>query len=92
MEEKTKLDDLRDSSGKSDRRSLKSTFSARNLVAGREILSQITEFCAELKRMVKKGSKKGVSEKASDGILGELKERVRERERAPLLVVKERGV
>ena len=88
MEEKTKLDDLRDSSGKSDRRSLKTTFSARNLVAGREILSQITEFCAELKSMVKKGSKKGVSEKASDGILCVLKEIISYRESAPLLVVK----
>ncbi|XVE96010.1 hypothetical protein REPUB_Repub02eG0184800 [Reevesia pubescens] len=80
--EETKLDDVRENSAKSDRkRGLKSTFSARNLVAGREILSQITEFCAELKRMTRKGSTKGASEKASDGVLGELKERVREREK-----------
>ena len=30
---------------------LKSTLSARNLFAGRDILNQITEFCNELKRM-----------------------------------------
>ncbi|XP_062115336.1 uncharacterized protein LOC133829624 isoform X2 [Humulus lupulus] len=30
---------------------LKSTLSARNLFAGRDILNQITEFCSELKRM-----------------------------------------
>ena len=87
------MDDLRDNSAKSDRkRGLKSTFSARNLVAGREILSQITEFCAELKKMASKSSKKGASQKASDGVFGELKERVREKERRPLLVVKEREV
>ncbi|XP_022766012.1 uncharacterized protein LOC111310903 [Durio zibethinus] len=91
MKEKTLLDDLRDNSAKSDgKRGLKSTFSARNLGAGREILSQITELCAELKKMARKGSKKGASEKASGGVLGELKERVRERERTPLLVVKDR--
>lgn len=91
MEEKTQMDDLRDNSAKSDKkRGLRSTFSARNLVAGGEILSQITEFCAELKKMARKGSKKGAPEKAPNGVLGELKERVRERERMPLLVVKER--
>lgn len=31
--------------------SLKSTLSARNLFAGRDILNQITEFCNEIKRM-----------------------------------------
>ncbi|XP_022748134.1 uncharacterized protein LOC111297768 [Durio zibethinus] len=93
MVEKTQLDDLRDNSAKSDRkRRLKSTFSARNLVAGREILKQITEFCVQLKKMASKGSEKRASEKASDGVLGELKERVRENERMPLLLVKEREV
>ncbi|XVE61185.1 hypothetical protein DITRI_Ditri06bG0019200 [Diplodiscus trichospermus] len=90
-EEKNQMDDLRNNSAKYDRkRGLKSTFSARNLAAGREILSQITEFCSELKKMASKSSKKGASEKVSNGVLGELKERVREKERTPLLVVKER--
>ncbi|XVF56095.1 hypothetical protein PTKIN_Ptkin06aG0089400 [Pterospermum kingtungense] len=82
----TQLDDLNDNLAKCDRkRGLKSSFSARNLIRGREILSQITEFCAELKKMALKTSKKGVSEKASDGVL----ERVRKQERLPLLVLKQ---
>ncbi|OMO70239.1 hypothetical protein COLO4_28674 [Corchorus olitorius] len=87
VDEKTLLENLGESSAKSTRKQgLKSTFSARNLVAGREILSQITEFCAQMKKMARKGSKKG----ASDKTLGEVKERVREKERVPLLVIKER--
>lgn len=42
---------------------LRSTFSARNLVGGREFLNQITDFCAELKKLARKGSKKAVYEK-----------------------------
>lgn len=86
------LDDSKDiNSAKSDRKrgNLKSTFSASNLVGGREILSQIKEFCAELKKIARKSSKNGaiISEKVpSDGVLGELKERVRAKERMPLLV------
>ncbi|KAI4300756.1 hypothetical protein L6164_034094 [Bauhinia variegata] len=66
---------------------LRSTFSARNLLGGREVLSQITEFCSELKRIVKikKGSKKGTA----SGVSAELKETMIERERIPLLVVKD---
>lgn len=46
---------------KSHRRSkLKSTFSAQNLLGGREILSQITGLCSELKRLARKGSKRRV--------------------------------
>lgn len=67
---------------------LRSTFSARNLLAGREILNQITEFCSELKKLGSKSSKKAV-EKEHHGVLGELKERVRDRERMPLLNIKE---
>ncbi|GMJ02313.1 hypothetical protein like AT3G52110 [Hibiscus trionum] len=63
------------------KKGLKSSLSGRNLVGGRDVLSQISELCAELKRMARKGSRKGAPEKASGGVLGEWKERVRERER-----------
>lgn len=63
---------------------LRSTFSARNLKGGREILNQITEFCSELKKLAKKGSKRATTEK----VLGEMKERVEEKGRVPLLEVK----
>lgn len=38
--------------------SLKSTHSARNLFAGREILNQITEFCRELKKIALNASER----------------------------------
>ena len=72
---------------KSDRKSqLKSTFSAQNLLGGREILSQITGFCSELKRLARKGSKKGATDKAPSpsGVSEEQMKRI------PLLMVKER--
>ena len=72
------------------KKQLKSTFSAQNLLGGREILSQITEFCSELKKLARKGSKKGTSEKASSGVLEEAKVKGLGRERMPLLAVKER--
>ncbi|GKV34653.1 hypothetical protein SLEP1_g43011 [Rubroshorea leprosula] len=60
-----KMDDCGENLGKIDRKpGLRSTFSARKLVPGRETMSQITDFCAELKKMVRKGSKKGASVKA----------------------------
>ncbi|PON41111.1 interferon-activable protein [Parasponia andersonii] len=75
---------------------LKSTLSARNLFAGRDILNQITEFCNELKRMATKtrerdSSRKSaesvkqnvVGEKSKGGALGELDWRGNERK--PLL-------
>ncbi|KAK2363351.1 hypothetical protein QL285_088344 [Trifolium repens] len=72
---------------------LKSTFSAQNLLGGREILSQITGFCSELKRLAtrkgctKKGNEKGAN---SNGVLEELKEKTKgSKERVPLLAVKE---
>lgn len=71
---------------------LRSTFSAQNLLGGREILTQITGFCSELKRLARKGySKKGVIEKASSpsGLSEELKGAVVHKERVPLLAVKE---
>ncbi|CAH1440447.1 unnamed protein product [Lactuca virosa] len=40
-------------------RKLKSTFSARNLFTGNNILNQITEFCNELKRLGSKKKEKG---------------------------------
>ncbi|KAF2290033.1 hypothetical protein GH714_042463 [Hevea brasiliensis] len=79
-----KKQQMGDSHGNSSKPKLRSTFSARNLRGGREILSQITEFCSELKKLVKKGSKKGSKEKVSN----DMKERVGEKERVPLLEVK----
>lgn len=68
---------------------LKSSLSMRNLISGREILNQITDFCAEMKKMATKSSKKGMSEKVSGGVLNETKEKNgRQRERMPLLVRK----
>ncbi|GAV57279.1 hypothetical protein CFOL_v3_00817 [Cephalotus follicularis] len=61
----------------------------RNLVAGREILNQITDFCAELKRLAKK---RGSTEKGSSMVVGELRYRARERKRMPLIVVKDSEV
>jgi len=90
------LTDSKECPVRSNRRSkLKSTFSAQNLLGGREILSQITGFCSELKRLAtRKGStKKGWgNEKGSNsnGVLEELKEKsMGRKERVPLLVVKE---
>ena len=80
---------------------LKSTLSARNLFAGRDILNQITEFCNELKRMatrtreretverliVEKSNvvEENVAKEDSCEVLGEVKEK--EKERKPLLDV-----
>lgn len=81
---------------RNDKRSkLKSTFSAQNLLSGREIMSQITGFCSELKRLAtRKGSSKkgGGNEKGRNPnvVFEELKEKtVRCKERVPLIVVKE---
>ncbi|KAL4311285.1 hypothetical protein GQ457_01G013980 [Hibiscus cannabinus] len=74
-EEKTQRGDLKDKSAR--KKELKSSLSARNLVGGRDVLSQISELCAELKRMARKGSKKGAPEKASGGVLGDWRERER---------------
>lgn len=76
---------------------LKSTLSARNLFAGKDILNHITDFCSELKRLamnakereeVEKGivnnKEEEVKKVESNGeVLGELNGR--ERERMPLL-------
>ncbi|RDX95056.1 hypothetical protein CR513_22464, partial [Mucuna pruriens] len=78
---------------KSNRKSqLKSTFSAQNLLGGREIMSQISGLCSELKRLAR--GKKGTSEKGSSlpsGVSEQVKESVghSHRERVPLLVVKD---
>lgn len=60
-------------------RKLKTTFSARNLFAGNNILNQITEFCNELKRLGSKKKEKGdehrekeiVQKKCEVGVLQE---------------------
>ncbi|XP_027921846.1 uncharacterized protein LOC114179629 [Vigna unguiculata] len=68
---------------------LKSTFSAQNLLGGREILSQISGFCSELKRLAR-GGKKGTTEKggsSSGEVSEEVKESVVQKERVPLFVV-----
>lgn len=72
---------------------LKSTLSARNLFAGRDILNQITEFCNELKRMATRPRERGSArnsvesvkenvvkeEKSKNEVLGELERRGNER-------------
>lgn len=89
-ENETKSVELSENSSKHDRKpQMRSTFSARNLLGGREILSQITELCSELKKLGGRSWKKGTNAKGQDGVVGELKKRVRDRERSPLLVVKE---
>ncbi|XP_027351086.1 uncharacterized protein LOC113862155 [Abrus precatorius] len=65
---------------------LRSTFSAQNLLGGREILSQISGFYSELKRLARKGSKKGTNEKVQSSSV--VSEEV-EKKRVPLLVVKD---
>ncbi|KAM6568443.1 hypothetical protein CsatB_016428 [Cannabis sativa] len=61
---------------------LKSTFSRRDLFGGRDIVNQITELCSEIKKFGRKGLKK------KGGVLDELKQRVRDRDREtkPLIV------
>ncbi|XP_076959640.1 uncharacterized protein LOC143635777 [Bidens hawaiensis] len=65
-------------------RLLKSTLSAHNLFAGREILNQVTEFCNELKRLATR-TKEGMvgANKQEVGVLMKSKS-----ERKPLLEVK----
>ncbi|KAI3755292.1 hypothetical protein L1987_55088 [Smallanthus sonchifolius] len=68
-------------------RLLKSTLSAHNLFAGRDILNQVTEFCNELKRLATRlnghGDKETAKKGQEVGILMENKN-----ERKPLLEVK----
>lgn len=76
-------DDLHANSTKAK---LRTTFSARNLLAGKEVLSQITEYCSKLKNLAKKGTNNGSTKKVSVRVLGE---KEREKERMPLLAVEE---
>ncbi|XP_030515358.1 uncharacterized protein LOC115729043 isoform X2 [Rhodamnia argentea] len=46
---------------------LKSTLSARNLFAGRDILNQISEFCSELKKLATRTKEKENAEKRNAG-------------------------
>ncbi|GAU36920.1 hypothetical protein TSUD_331930, partial [Trifolium subterraneum] len=96
LRQESKRDSLKEMNGSKEcpmrsngKSRLKSTFSAQNLLGGREILSQITGFCSELKRLAtrKGSSKKGAN---SNGVLEEMKEKTKgSKERVPLLVVKE---
>ncbi|XP_057495370.1 uncharacterized protein LOC130780405 isoform X2 [Actinidia eriantha] len=84
------------SSQKEERPQLRSTLSARNLFAGRDILSQISEFCNELKRLATRARERenveGLSAKKEEcggENVGKVDEREEgERERKPLLDVK----
>ncbi|PSS26464.1 Myosin-1 like [Actinidia chinensis var. chinensis] len=83
------------SSQKEERPQLRSTLSARNLFAGRDILSQISEFCNELKRLTTRARERenveGLSAKEECGgeNVGKVDEREEgERERKPLLDMK----
>ncbi|XP_059651839.1 uncharacterized protein LOC132299325 [Cornus florida] len=82
---------------KEDTPLLKSTLSARNLFAGRDILNQITDFCNELKRLATRAKerenversntkKSPVVECPDDDDRGDSDER--EKERKPLLEVR----
>ncbi|MFQ6626895.1 hypothetical protein Gotur_006028, partial [Gossypium turneri] len=64
-------------------RPLKSSASARNLFAGRDILSHISEFCNELKKLASRAREREREENTQDEktqVLGEL-----DKERKPLL-------
>ncbi|KAK9077143.1 hypothetical protein SSX86_005479 [Deinandra increscens subsp. villosa] len=71
-------------------RLLKSTLSAHNLFAGREILNQVTEFCNELKRLATRANVNGEKETAKKGQeMGMVMEKeIAKNERRPLLEVK----
>lgn len=98
--EKTKMAD--DMSQNKEPPRLKSTLSARNLFAGRDIINQITEFCSELKRIATRARETenverlivekievGVEEKAVKESSCEVLGEVngREKQRQPLLEV-----
>ncbi|XP_028776963.1 uncharacterized protein LOC114733636 [Neltuma alba] len=63
-EEKKKL--IHDTSQNSKVPSLRSTLSAKNLFAGRPILSQITEFCNELKKLATRATERENDENMSE--------------------------
>ncbi|XWS35508.1 hypothetical protein CRYUN_Cryun20dG0003100 [Craigia yunnanensis] len=93
-EKKKPIDDISQSD---EMPRLKSTLSARNLFAGRDILNHITEFCNELKKLAtraretendeklseKKSQEAVVVKKVSGQVLGELD--VTEKDRKPLI-------
>ncbi|KAK8614369.1 hypothetical protein V6N13_122729 [Hibiscus sabdariffa] len=59
-------------------RRLKSTLSTRNLFAGRDILSHITEFCNELKKLASRARERETEEEMDEG-------KIQAQERKPLL-------
>lgn len=85
-----------DSAKREERVQLKSTNSARNLFGGREIFSQLTEFCSELKKLALNGSDrevsttKSTSRKSSEGVEKEEEPSIEE-EKAALVGVKEKS-
>ncbi|GMN53601.1 hypothetical protein TIFTF001_022721 [Ficus carica] len=64
---------------------LKSTLSARNLFAGRDILNQITEFCSELKRMAMRAKERETEESAKENVVVVLKEKDKEESKGDVL-------
>ncbi|XP_039046283.1 uncharacterized protein LOC120186411 [Hibiscus syriacus] len=78
------------SSSERKKPTLKSTLSTRNLFAGRDILSHISEFCNELKKLATRARERETEEKKIQG-----EEAVVEKERKPLLekpVVMQNGI
>ncbi|KAJ9558373.1 hypothetical protein OSB04_012987 [Centaurea solstitialis] len=64
--QKKRTDNGASSVSKEPQRRLKSTFSARNLFAGNNILNQITEFCNELKRLATRKKERGDEKQIED--------------------------
>ncbi|XP_071740441.1 uncharacterized protein [Rutidosis leptorrhynchoides] len=74
-------------------RLLKSTLSVRNLFTGKDILSQVTEFCNEVKRLALRAKDNGDKEIAKNVVAGTTKREIgvlqeSKKERMPLLEVK----
>ncbi|KVI01817.1 uncharacterized protein LOC112500209 [Cynara cardunculus var. scolymus] len=74
-------------------RVLKSSLSARNLFAGRDILNQVTEFCNEMKRLATRAKDNGEKEIAKKDVVATKKQEMgvlqeSKNERMPLLEVK----
>ncbi|GMI75761.1 hypothetical protein like AT3G52110 [Hibiscus trionum] len=67
-------------------RQLKSTLSTRNLFAGRDIMSHITEFCSELKKLATRARERETEENMGEG-------KIQAEERKPLLELgQEKGI
>lgn len=94
-EKKTQIDNLPTDPKRMDQpKQLKSTLSAHNLFGGRDILSQVSEFCNELKRLATRAKgreinsidvKKDTEKESFTEAVEDLNEQ--EKERKPLLAV-----